>query len=182
MSDDKLKRTIEFAIHGAPELKLQEKRIWLGEFRERVVMALTLEDTNKTLAIDKIQEGIRDPEAEMIIVNNRVPIEIMSKYMKLAKNFNKEYKTVDAISHKAMGVVIASRRAVNREDVVLEIPVIPEKFKNINHKELCPQCYNQLKEISSEYSKEFKRLNVIDRMVGIKCGACERDIDGGPLM
>lgn len=182
MFDDELKRTIEFGLHGAPELKLEEKKIFLGEFRERVIMALTREDAQRTLAMDRVQEGINDPDAEMIIVNNRIPIDIMSKYMKLAKTFNKEYKTVDSTSSKAMGVVIASRRAVDRENILVEVDRLPDKFQNVHYKELCPSCYNELKAISPDYVKEFKRITAIDKMVGIKCGACGMEEDNGPLM
>lgn len=179
---NELERTIEFALRGAPELKLEEKRKWLGEFRERIILGLTPEQVQKIEAIQVVREGLRDPMAEMLIVNNNIPMKITAKYMQLAKEMNKEYKSVATEHQEAMGLVVASRRAVDREEVVPEIKELPEKFKHIRHKELCSECYEELEKIAPEMAKEFKKLTFLDKMIGLYCGACKKDIDGGPLM
>lgn len=122
-----LERTVEYAIGGAPQLKPDEKRKWLGEFRERVILGLTIEQAYNSSAKNYVEEALKDNMAEIIIVNQKISMNIISKYMKLAKDTNKEFKTVASDSQKAMGIVIASRQAVERENVEVEIK---EKLEN----------------------------------------------------
>ncbi|SCY87320.1 DUF1694 domain-containing protein [Alkaliphilus peptidifermentans] len=179
---DELQRTVEFALKGTPELKAEEKKIWLGEFRERVIMALKIEDAKLMEGLLYTEKALEDSRAEMIIVNNKIPMKIMGKYMELAKRKNKEYKTINTDSKHAMGVVIASRMAVDRENVEQEIKKLPKKFTNIRYKGLCSDCYGEIMDIDSNYGASFKKLTLIDKLMGIKCGVCENDEDGGPLM
>ncbi|AKL93740.1 hypothetical protein CACET_c02240 [Clostridium aceticum] len=177
-----LERTIEYALNGVPEIKAKEKRKWLGEFRERVVLGLTIEEAKKIEAINVVKEGLKDSAAEMLIVNNNIPMETAGKYMKLAKEMNKEYKSVATEAQEAMGVVLASRSAVDREDVTPVIKELPEKFHHVKHKELCSKCYEELQHLSPEAAKEFKKLSFVDKVIGLYCGACGWQEDGGPLM
>ncbi|AOY75587.1 YueI family protein [Clostridium formicaceticum] len=179
---NELERTIEYALNGVPEIKIKEKRKWLGEFRERVVLGLTMQQAQKMEALNTVKEGLRDPMAEMLIVNNNMPIETTAKYMKIAKEMNKEYKSVATEHEEAMGVVLASRSAVDREDVTPEIKELPEKFHHVKHKELCSKCYEELQRLSPEAAKEFKKLSFVDKVIGLYCGACGWQEDGGPLM
>lgn len=179
---DELERTIEFALKGAPQLKPEEKRKWLGEFRERVILGLTPSQVLKTEAFSIVKKALEDREAEMLIVNHNIPMEITSRYMKLASEINKEFKSVATEAKEAMGLVVASRRAVDRENVLVEIPQLPEKFRNIKHKDLCSQCYEELTRINPEVVKEFRRLTFIDKMAGLYCGACKKNIDSRPLV
>ncbi|SES83524.1 Uncharacterized protein YueI [Natronincola peptidivorans] len=183
MSDkNELERTLEYALKGVPQIKPEEKRKWLGEFRERIILGLSVEQAKKTEALHIVKEGLKDSMAEMLIVNNNIPMETTSKYMKIAKEMDKEYRSVATDAKEAMGVVVASRTAVDRENVVPEVKELPEKFKNAKHKELCKECYEELKAIDPEAVKAFKKQSFIDKFFGLYCGACEKDIDGGPLM
>ncbi|MCC5909646.1 MAG: YueI family protein [Clostridiaceae bacterium] len=183
MSDkNELEKTIEYALRGTPELKPEEKRKWLGEFRERVLLGLTKEQVRKTEAYHVVKTALQDPMAEMLILNGNIPMEINSKYMRLAKEMNREYKSIATDFSEAMGLIVASRQAVDREDVTPEIKEMPAKFKNTTHKELCSDCYQELESVAPEATEEFKKLNFLGKMIGLYCGACERDKDGGPLM
>ncbi|WP_026478240.1 YueI family protein [Alkaliphilus transvaalensis] len=179
---DELKKILDFALNGTPELKREEKKIWLGEFRERVIMGLPMEQVLTEDALPYVEEALGDPMAEMLIVNNRIPMGHMGKYMQLAKKMNKEYKSI-AVDHKeAMGVVVASRRAVDREEVVPEIKMLPEKFRGLHHNKLCPQHLEELEKAAPMYLDQFKKVTFGDKMMGIKCAICQHESDGGVLM
>jgi len=107
---------------------------------------------------------------------------IMTKYMQLAKRMNKEYKTMATNSSEAMGIVVASRRAINRNNVVPEIKMLPEAFRHLHHKSLCSKHYRALEETAPEYTEDYNRISFGDRMMGIKCAVCQKIEDGGPLM
>lgn len=170
-----LEKTIEFALRGAPEIKREEKKKWLGEFRERIVYGLTVEAALQMESIYYIEKAMEDPEAEMLIVNNRLPSSIINNYMQLAKRLNCEYKSVETDFHGAMGVVVASPRAINRDTVEETIKILPNKYKGLRNKHLCGECFSEIKENYSEYEKFFDKISFGDKMIGIKCGACDND-------
>ncbi|ABR46586.1 protein of unknown function DUF1694 [Alkaliphilus metalliredigens QYMF] len=177
-----LDKTIEVGLHGTPEIKREEKKKWLGEFRERVVLGLTKEQAGMMEAERYVEEALRDPMGEMLILNYSLPMKVTSKYMRVAKDLNKEYRSVSTDYPEAMGIVVASRNAIDRQAVMPEIQGFPEKFKHLRHKELCGECYGELEQIAPDYVSQFKQINFFNKMIGIKCSACEKKEDGGPLM
>lgn len=112
-----LERTIEYAIRGAPQIKVDEKRKWLGEFRERVILGLTMEQSHTKEALRHVEDALKHDMAEIIIVNQDMLMEVMTEYMKLAKVTGKRFKSVATDNEEAMGVVVASSKAVEIEDV-----------------------------------------------------------------
>lgn len=116
-----LEKTIEYAISGVPEIKAEEKRKWLGEFRERVILGLTMEQSHMEEALYYVEEALEDNMSELIIVNQNMLMEMMSKYMSLAKNTGKRFKSVATNNKEAMGVVVVSSKAVERQNVEMEI-------------------------------------------------------------
>lgn len=112
-----LERTIEYAIRGAPQIKADEKRKWLGEFRERVILGLTIEQSHMKEAPDCVEDALKHNMADVIIVNQNMTAEMMSKYMRLAQNTGKRFKSVATNNEEAMGVVVASDKAVEIENV-----------------------------------------------------------------
>lgn len=130
-----LEKTVEYAIGGIPQLKPDEKRKWLGEFRERVILGLTMDQAYKSEAKDYIKNALNDSMAEIIIVNQKIPMDIVSKYMKLAKDTDKEFKTVMTNNEDAMGIVVVSRKAVERENVEVDFENINKNIKDANSKE-----------------------------------------------
>ena len=79
-----LERTIEYAIRGAPQIKVDEKRKWLGEFRERVILGLTMEQSHTKEALRHVEDALKHDMAE-IIIQSICWMEVMSEYMKLHK-------------------------------------------------------------------------------------------------
>lgn len=171
-----LERIIEYGISGVPELKAEEKRKWLGEFRERVILGLRRDQVTEIGAFNVVKEALRDSEAGMIIVNNNVPMDVNARYMGLAKEMKKDYKSVASNYDQAMGLVVAGLGPVNRSNVIPEVQTLPDKFRDAKYKEICPECYEELHNIDPDMAKKFKKLNFIDKILGIYCGACGKGI------
>ncbi len=112
-----LEKTVEYAIWGPPQIKADEKRKWLGEFRERVILGLTMEQSYLEEALDCVEDALKHDMAELIIVNQNILMETMAEYMKLAKDTGKRFKSVATDNKEAMGVVIASSEAVEIDNV-----------------------------------------------------------------
>lgn len=131
MSDkSELEKTAQYAATGVPELKPDEKRKWLGEFRERVILGLTIDQVYRDEHITYVKKALEDSMAHILILNQKIPMNIVTKYMKLAKDADCDFKTVSTNSEKAMGLVVVSREAVERENV--EISIQKELEENID--------------------------------------------------
>ena len=166
-----LERTVERGIHGVPKLRPEEKRVYLGEFRERVIIALTPEEIHYEEALEVVEKAIKEEEAFRLIVNSKkVSTEYNRKYMHLARDNGREYKSYNPESKDAMGLVVVSQKAVNRDKIRVELHLLPDKFQRADHKRLCKDHYEELKGIAPDRIEEFQKLNSLDKLLGRQCG------------
>lgn len=173
-----LEQTLQRGIYGPPKIKGEEKKVYLGEFRERVIVALSVEEVFYDEAVKVAEEALQDPKAHRLIVNhNKLTSPWTKKYMALARKYDKEYKSFHTEEKEAMGLVVASREAVNRQNIRVKLQLLPDKFQHAYHNKLCKDHYEELEEIAPERVKEFKKLGVLDRLLGKSCGVPKEDHD-----
>lgn len=79
-----LERTIAAGIHGTPQLKIDEKRRFLGQFRERVIQALTFKQLSTSDGYKAIEAALRHPQAASLIIHNQARTAAM-KYIAAAQ-------------------------------------------------------------------------------------------------
>jgi|GEM_PF-2003946 len=181
---DELEKYIEFGLSGSLEVKGQEKRYWLGEFRERIVFALTLEQVNHREAIKITDEKLNDTRIDRIVVYSGVKQDVAEKYMDLAKKHKKDFKIIDMQNKKQkIALALVSNEAVNEQNVLTEkMPILPEKFLNARNNKLCKAHMEELKRIAPLFTDGFEEVSLSDRMVGVACGVCKIDENNGVLM
>lgn len=168
----KLDRTIEYGIQGIPELRPEERRKWLGEFRERVILGLTVEQSYMEEALYYAEDALNDRMAKVIIVNQNIAMDVIAKYMRLAKKIGKEFKSIATDNEEAMGVVVVSHEAVERENVEVEIERLPDSYKNINTNKICENCHKELSESLPRYKDKFRVFGFLDRVMQATCPVC----------
>ncbi|QXM06703.1 YueI family protein [Crassaminicella indica] len=170
-----LEKYINYGLSGTPQIKADEKRRWLGEFRERVVFALTFEQINRKEAVKVVEEKCKDERVDKIIVESSVLDTVIEKFMDIAKKYNKDYKTVDMQNTNGeIALVLASSEAVNESCVLIEkLPVLPDIFYHAKSKKLCKEHMEILKKEAPMFIDEFEEITFLDKMIGIKCGVCE---------
>ena len=108
---------IKYGLMGNPEIKKDEKDIFLGEFMERVVLALNFEQAMEREKVEKMKKMAAQDIVEKIIVNARMNNETRMEYMKVAKEYKKDFKLVDSKSELA--VVLGSKEANDIEDIFI---------------------------------------------------------------
>ena len=165
---------------GMAELKKEEKAIFLGEFRERVIKALSIPQLHEEGTYKEIEDAIKDPRASKLVINRKANLKKAAEYIRLAKENNIRFTTVESTNIKdTIGLVVAADYAVEIEDIYVENRReklldlgIPEKIINNPGMKLCPKCYEKLKEKAPEELKNYKTLTFTDRILGIKCEGC----------
>jgi len=166
-----LERMVQHGIYGPPKLKWEEKKIYLGEFRERVIVALSVEEVFYDEGVAVAEEALKDPMAHRLIVNhNKLTSQWTRKYMGLAQKHRKEYKSFHTEAQEAMGLVVVGKEAVNRENIRVKLRLLPDKFQHATHQKLCDECYEELKVLAPDRVDEFKKLGLMDRLMGKSCG------------
>lgn len=178
-SKDKLDQYIAQG-QGMAELKKEEKAIFLGEFRERVIKALSIPQLQEEGTYKEVEDAIKDPRASKLIINRRADLKKAADYIRLAKENNIRFTTVESTNIKnTLGLIVAADYAVdieniyveNRKEKLLAIGLSENIIDNPGMK-LCSKCYEKLKEIAPEEVKNYKALTFTDRILGIKCESC----------
>ncbi len=115
---DQMEEYIKYGISGIPEIKKEEKKKFLGEFKERVVLAVEGRYLNDEEIFEKIEESLKNQIVHKIIVNASLNSSLRGKCMRLAKQYHKDFKLVRGES--AIAIVLASKTAINQEDIYIK--------------------------------------------------------------
>lgn len=110
--DDALKE----GIYGLKEIKPEEKRKFLGTFRERVVIALKIGQVAQQKIYPQIEQTMKEYSAARLLLNGNIAYEQLLKYINLAKKNHIEYKLVT--NHDTeIGLVLAMNHAIDKETI-----------------------------------------------------------------
>lgn len=175
-SKSALERAVLAGIYGPPELKREERRYYLGQFRERVIKVLTFAQIAEPGIYSEIQDAMAHPLARRVIISRRA-VSAAKKYVQLARKYNLEFTTVDSPDYTGpVGLVVAAGQAV--DEAAITIPGrrerllalgIPQEIIDSPGKTLCKACLDLLREKAPEEAKRYRRENIIDRFLGNRC-------------
>ena len=116
-----LERTISTGISGPPELKKEEKALYLGVFKERVLKVLTKRQVSETKVYTEIVQALKDIRAKKLLIRGDLQFTVRHKYQQKARELGIKYTSVFDPSLKGdIGLVVASDDAVDVEDISVE--------------------------------------------------------------
>ena len=161
-----------------------EKNSFLGEYKERVLAALTFDEVNEKGIYNEIEKALGDKEAKKMIVSREVDFKCIKKYLDIAKSKHISCKMMDNLLNTGeVCLVVASDDSLNHP---LENPIVESKIEKIREKNL-PDIYykamgNKLcsfhsdiieKEIP-EYKDYYGKIEFLDSLFGTKCPICQK--------
>ena len=161
-----------------------EKNSFLGEYKERVLAALTFDEVNEKGIYNEIEKALGDKEAKKMIVSREVDFKCIKKYLDIAKSKHISCKMMDNLLNTGeVCLVVASDDALNHP---LENPIVESKIEKIREKNL-PDIYykaigNKLcsfhsdiieKEIP-EYKDYYGKIEFLESLFGTKCPVCQK--------
>ena len=161
-----------------------EKNSFLGEYKERVLAAITFDEVNEKGIYNEIEKALGDKEAKKMIVSREVDFKCIKKYLDIAKSKHISCKMMDNLLNTGeVCLVVASDDALNHP---LENPIVESKIEKIREKNL-PDIYykaigNKLcsfhsdiieKEIP-EYKDYYGKIEFLDSLFGTKCPICQK--------
>ncbi|MFZ4454252.1 YueI family protein [Salibacterium aidingense] len=121
MADKQVNDYLEEGIYGPKEVKPDEKRRFLGTYRERVLLALTKKQVMKKGTFPQVEELLQKHSDAIMVVNGKLGYQALSAYTKLASNYGIHARRVTSMDKKSdVGLVIAKEYAVHREVIFVE--------------------------------------------------------------
>lgn len=179
VSKDKLEQYL-IKGQGISELKKEEKALFLGQFRERILKALTIPQLQEPGTYKEIEEAIKDTRASKLIINRRADLKKAAEYIRLAKANNVSFTTIEGESIKGtLGLVVAADYAIDVEDILIKdrrdkllSAGLPEALVDNPGQKLCKDCYEKLRKLAPQELKNYKPITLLDRLTGTKCKTC----------
>ena len=172
-----LERTAAAGINGGPKIKQNEKNKFLGEFKERVLIALTLEQVEERGTYQEVEEAMQDSEAKKLILDRSVDMSRARDYIKLAEQNDLSFKKIEAGNFVGdIALVVVSDHAVHKENIYVKSRTerlkekgIPLELIKARGEKICKECYNLIKEKAPKELDNYQQMSWFDKLIGEKC-------------
>jgi len=174
---DKLEQALLVGIHGAPELKYDERLLYLGEFKERVIKRLINKQVEEKAIYPEVLQALKDPKADMLIINGNINSSFMTKYKDLAAHLNKTCTVRNDTEFQGdTGLLVISDQAVaeqnmnveNRSNRLKRLGVSTALIEAAGQK-VCKACLVKITEADENELMNYQQLTWIDRLAGDRC-------------
>lgn len=176
-----LEKTMWVELFGPPEIKREERRHYLGEFRERVMKLLSKKQVKEPAIYPEIKKALQDKRATGVLISGDIDFRYAEKYEKLASEAGKRHSIIHDPEFKGdTGLVVISDHAVDIQDIAVrdreerlkELGVPPILIKAAG-KKICGRCHELIAKADQEEVLNYNKLSLADRLMGDRCEACD---------
>lgn len=110
-------------IYGKKEINPEEKKKFLGTFRERVAIALTVNQLYQPKVYDEVEREMKNYPKAKLLLNGSVNYEHLSKYVKMANKYNIPFTMVENKGNETdIGLVLTCDNAIDKENIYVSDP------------------------------------------------------------
>ncbi|GEL06941.1 YueI family protein [Salisediminibacterium halotolerans] len=113
--NNKLEQLLHQGMYGTPELKPQEKALFLSNFAERVLIALTRSQVRKNGVYDEIARALKNENNIRLYVNGEMNYTYYHDYILLANKHHIPFTVINDSKDSPLGLVIAAGEAVHQQ-------------------------------------------------------------------
>jgi len=159
-----------------------QKKYYLGEYRERVIAALKVDQLLEDDLYPEIIEAMNNPKAKFLKMRRDIGLKFLKPYIKAAEKIDFRYEIVDGLSYLGdIGLVVVTDESLENEDEELIIRDVDQDFLDVGlgyefsknqGKHVCNKCHLEIENKLPNYIDKFKRLTIIDKILGTKCPVC----------
>lgn len=164
---------------------LAEKTLYLDEFKENVILALTKKQVMSGIIYTEVIDAMKKEGTASIKMRRDVPLKDFNPYIMEADKAGIQYTLVDALDMKGdIVLVVVSKEAIDNENREVIVEDEEEKFRKVGLSEeypkhlgekLCSKHYKMLSEKMLSYEGKFEELNLLDRLLGKSCPICKKE-------
>ena len=159
-----------------------QKKYYLGEYRERVILALKIEQLIEDDVYPEVIEAMNDSRAKLLKLRRDVGLKCLKPYIKEAEKLDFRYELIDGLTYLGdIGLVVITSEALDNEEDDLIVRDMDQDFLDVGlgyefsknkGKRVCNECHLKIEDKLPNYLEEFKRLNIIDKLMGTSCPVC----------
>ncbi|MDR4228242.1 DUF1694 domain-containing protein [Bacillus mojavensis] len=121
MSDETLDLYLQQGMYGPLETKPDERHLFLGSLRERVLLALTKGQVLRSKPYDEAEQAFKRNKHISLLINGELQYQSYSPYVKMANRNGVPFKVVSDLQFQTpLGLVIAADSAVNHESIYIQ--------------------------------------------------------------
>lgn len=108
-------------IKGTPEIKKDEKNKYLGTYRERVEIALSIGQLMKQTIYSEVENILKTTKNIDLLLNGDVSYQYLSKYIQIANKHHVSFSIVqNNESDTEIGLVVANKVAIDKENILIK--------------------------------------------------------------
>ena len=162
-----------------------EKNLFLGEYKERVIKALTFEEIKEKGIYYEIEKALEDKDVDKMVISRHADFNDIKKYIEIAKQKRVPYKMIDNLAYVGqIALVVVAKDAIVHEDgdeIVVtsklekcHLKHLPDVYYEAMESPICDFHLNIIKEEMPEYAKNYKELTFMDKLFGSRCPICQK--------
>ena len=166
-----------------------EKAYYLGEYKERVLGALTKNQLIEDDVYPEIIDLMGRKEAYLLKLSREIELKKLRPYIVYAEKIGLKYELVDGLSYRGdIGLVVASDSALENQEEELIIRDMDQDFIDAGLGEIfsknrglliCGRHYDEVRKKLPNYTKDFKKINLLGKFIGQKCPICQAEKEHG---
>lgn len=118
--NEKLEQILSEGMYGKPELKPEEKELFLSNFAERVVIALTRSQVRKRGTYHQMGEAMTKHANARLYINGAMNYSFYSDYIQLANRHRVPFTIVNDSKSSPIGVLLAEDHATRDQPEFIE--------------------------------------------------------------
>lgn len=162
-----------------------EKNLFLGEYKERVIKALTFEEIKEKGIYYEIEKALEDKEVDKMVISRHADFNDIKKYIEIAKQKRVPYKMIDnLVCVGQIALVVVAKDAIVHEagdEIVVtsklekcHLKHLPDIYFEAMESAVCDFHLDIIKKEMPEYAKNYKELTFMDKLFGSKCPICQK--------
>ena len=162
-----------------------EKNLFLGEYKERVIKALTFEEIKEKGIYYEIEKALEDKDVDKMVISRHADFNDIKKYIEIAKQKRVPYKMIDNLACVGqIALVVVAKDAIVHEDgdeIVVtsklekcHLKHLPDVYFEAMESAVCDFHLDIIKKEMPEYAKNYKELTFMDKLFGSKCPICQK--------
>ncbi|MFV8826638.1 YueI family protein [Alkalihalobacterium sp. APHAB7] len=119
--EDKLKDIINRGLYGNPEIRPEERNIFLTTIIERVHLALTKKQVIHQGMYDEAVRLLQNEQNIHLYINGNLSYQLYSNYVKEANKHHVPFTVVNANQTTPIGLVLATEfQAINKPEIFIK--------------------------------------------------------------
>ena len=120
---DEIQKHLDKGRYGTPLLKPDEQRKYLGTFRERCQLSMTIEQMKNEANKKQLISALEKFPDSSILINGSLPESLQTSYIQVAMNAKLPFTVVNQeipYDKNNVGLLVVAKKAVNEETIDIE--------------------------------------------------------------